>query len=65
MTTAEKRTALQLHDALRPKLNPTAFGSVSKASIAEHGAARHSVLKIAAMHASRKQLADWRQDTTT
>jgi hypothetical protein len=60
MTPDEKATALALHRALRPKLDPVAFRAASEASIAQHGVARHDVLKVAAMHASRKQLTDWK-----
>lgn len=60
-TTNEARTALALHGALRPRLNPDAFRSATAESIALHGQARHDILKVAAMHASRPQLTAWKQ----
>lgn len=56
LTAVEKVSALAIHDAMRPKLNPDAMRTASIASLTQHGEQRHNVIKFHAMHAKRSQL---------
>lgn len=65
MTTDELRSALALHDAMRPTLDADAFRVAAKTSREEHGETRHEFVKVAAMHASRQQITRWRELTAS